>query len=816
MDAVLPVDERRATHGPRAVRSFGWHRRYAIVAIAAFLLLSAAVFAVPRVTEILKPLPGSPPGSVERSGPVAGEAYRWRPVTIGGGGFVTGIATDARGDTRVIRTDVYGAYIWDAAADRWQQLVTADRMPPDNRVQNALGQGVYEIAVAPGDRNRLYMALNGRFYRSDDRGGNWHKQADVKPFPMQFDPNSEFRLYGPFIAVSPDNPDLVLFGTPYDGLWISRDGAKQWSHVDSVPAGGDLRAAPGVQAPGHTIWFAPDRNGTAPRRILVASPAHGVFVSRDNGASFVPLAPGARAQPIGVAHGAFGADGAFFAADPEARKLWRFRDGVWLDLSVEGLPDGDFLGVAADPRNHVVYATDAGGHAWCSSADGSGWRRLWRSAGPGEREPPWLRLNNEGYFAMGQLSFDPVMPNRLWAAAGTGPYFADEGEGCPLRLPWTSQVRGIEELVANDAVQPPGHAPLFVAWDFGINLKPDLDVFSTTFGPRERLLISTQQVDWSPSDPAFLVTNASDTRMNCCSEDGNSILAGYSTDGGRSWSKFASLPQPPGTAADDPWRMAFGGIAVSADSTRNIVWEPAFSRSPFFTEDGGATWTRVRFPGETLPNTGSYDKYWISRRTLAADRVLPGTFYLLHTGGGANEALRGLWRTRNRGHSWERVLAGEIAPGNADNAKLRVVVGHAGHLFYTAGIGYGSDTHLRRSFDGGAHWQADPRVEAVDDIAFGKAAAGQDYPALYLSGKVDGVYGLWRSIDNAAHWQRLAGFPLGRLDKIAVVEADKDVFGRLYVGYKGSGWIYGEPAVCKPVAGPVKEDSDCTAIARRR
>lgn len=784
---------------------------FALAIVITLVGLSISLAELPR-----RSMPGPPPAAIASTGPVQGEIYRWRAVAVGGGGFVTGLASDSLGKTRVARTDVYGAYLWDAALNRWRQLVSAASMPPDDRVQNALGEGVYEIMVAPHASNRLYMALKGWVYRSDDRGAHWRKSGGGKPFPLSFDPNSDFRLYGPFIAVSPDNPDLVLFGTPNDGLWRSLDGAEHWERIASVPASADLRPEKGIQAPGLPIWFAPTRSGTTPRRILVASAGHGIFVSGDNGASFVPLVAPAEPHPQTVAQGAFAANDTFFAVDREARRAWRYRDGAWADLTSQGLPAVEFAGIAAKPDVGAVYATTIGGDAWCSSDGGTRWSRLWRSAGVGEGDPPWLRLNNGGFFAMGQVQFDPVEPGRLWAAAGTGPYFSDVGSGCPWRLPWISQARGIEELVANDAVQPPGHAPLFAAWDFGINLKPDLDSFSTSFGPKERLLIATQQIDWSPSDPAFLVTNASDTRLNCCSEDGDSVLAGYSLDGGQTWHKFPTLPQPPGTKADDPWRMSFGGIAVAADSTRNIVWEPAFSKSPFYTLDRGATWNRVVLSGEKLPLTGSFDAYWGSRKTLAADRVLPGTFYLAHLGGGANDKLRGLWRTRDGGKHWDRVFTGEIAPGGKANGKLRAVPGRAGHLFYTAGIGYGPDTGLRRSRDGGVTWQIVAGVQSVDDVAFGKAAAGRKYPAIFLSGKISGIYGIWRSVDDTATWQRVAGFPVGRLDRVSVVEADKDVFGRVYVGYTGSGWLYGEPAECMSKPLEPGDDQECLHVSPDR
>src|SRR5262249_26975020 len=50
----------------------------------------------------------------------------WQPLKVGGGGYATGIDI-APDDTMVVRTDQYGAYLWNGS--QWQQLVTATSMP---------------------------------------------------------------------------------------------------------------------------------------------------------------------------------------------------------------------------------------------------------------------------------------------------------------------------------------------------------------------------------------------------------------------------------------------------------------------------------------------------------------------------------------------------------------------------------------------------------------------------------------------------------------------------------------------------------------
>lgn len=736
---------------------------------------------------------GSAAGAAQHAeGPVAGEHYRWRPVAVGGGGFITGLSSDDKGRMRVIRTDVYGAYRWDAEADRWVQLVTAQAMPEGARVQDGMAEGVYEITVAPSDPQRLYMAIKGRVYHSVDGGRHWEASGEGTPV-FRFDPNSEFRFAGPFLAVDPADPDHLFFGTPEQGLWQSRDGGRRWAAVGSVPA-------PGKQAPGVMIWFATGGE------IWAASAGHGVFVSGDGGATFRPLPNRQTGGPLTLTQGSFARDGSFVATDMEGQTVWRYAKGGWTNLNVAGaLGKAAYVGIDTSPQDGRVVVMSQAGQSWCSVDNGLRWRAMARSVGAGKGDVPWLRVANQRYFASGAIRFDGAKAGRLWLAQGQGTFFADLDKGCAA-ADWQGQARGIEEIVTTDIVHAPGQAPLFAGFDFGIHVKPDLNAFSTTYGPKERVIIAAPQVAWTPARPGFYVTNASDTR-DCCSEDGDAVLAGYSMDGGKSWAKFASLPQPPGTKADDPWRMSFGTIAVAADNIDTIVWEPALNRAPFYTLDRGKTWQRVVLPGETGPLTGSFGNKWMQRKTLAADRVLPGTFYLVHSGDGSSPQSVGLWVTRDGGRHWTRRFRGEIAPASRYAAKLRVVPGHAGHLFFTSGVNGDGDTALRRSRDGGKSWTVLRHVNRVDDITFGKPAKGQDYPAIYLSGRVYGQYGIWRSVDDAAHWQRLTGFPLGRLDQVTVMEADKDVFGRVYVGYKGSGWIYGEPSPCTPGAKPAGDDA---------
>ena len=734
--------------------------------------------------------------------------YIWKPVAIGGGGYITGLDMDSKGKTRVARADVHGAYIWLPAENRWAQLVTSASMPTEFQTQAGADQGVYEVVVAPSQPDRIYLALKGHVFRSDDRGVHFIDMTKHAPFPIIFDANSEFRIYGPFITVDPSDPDFVFLGTPNDGLWRSSDGGANWARVQTVPPAKPLRSVGVQRNPGIISWYEL-KEGKITGRIWVMSPGNGIYLSKDKGQTFSPLPSLSSSQPTTLTQGEFAKDGTFFGVDIETKSVWKYQNGSWADLTrTKALPLLPFAAIAIQPITSEIFVFDQGGTTYASSDRGISWRWLFHSARVGKEDPPWLP-SGYGYFCMSRVRFDPDNADRFWVGSGTGVFYADIPKYLPW-IEWTSKTRGIEELVAQDVNQSQNRAPLFAALDFGIFRKEDLDQYSTIRAPTDRRLMAAQQLATAAGYPDFVATNASDTTtFFCCRKDNNGIAAGFSFDAGRSWSKFPTFPTPPGTSPQDPWRMSFGSIAVSTSDPNNIVWEPSFYRAPFVTKDLGKTWTRVTFEGEILPLTGSHRDLWLPRKALVADPVRAGEFYLVHSGNPSNPGLAGLWRSQDGGSLWNKIFNGEIAPVSEHAAKLRAVPGREGDLFFTSAQLVGFDTRLRRSRDGGRTWSALDEVDRVDDVAFGRPAPSSSDPTIFLSGRISGEYGIWRSVDDAKSWTRIATFPIGRLDRVQVMGGDADHFGRIYLGYTGSGFIYGEPSDCKPTPYAFPAQSDC-------
>src|SRR5574344_1081223 len=106
------------------------------------------------------------------------EKYVWKNVTIGGGGYVTGIiACPTQKNLFYAKTDVGGAYRWNEEQQSWISLT-------DWVSKGEMGYlGVESIAIDPQHPNKLYMSAGVEYYLatkpaifySDDYGNTFSK-----------------------------------------------------------------------------------------------------------------------------------------------------------------------------------------------------------------------------------------------------------------------------------------------------------------------------------------------------------------------------------------------------------------------------------------------------------------------------------------------------------------------------------------------------------------------------------------------------------------------------------------------------------------
>ena len=210
----------------------------------------------------------------------------FRPLKIGAGGYLTGLNIASDG-TRVVRTDTYGAYLYDPSAPNpgnaggrgaWQQLVTINSMPA---LDFGFGKhaGVYEIVIAPSDTSRIYMYFNGFVYKSINKGKTFTRTAFVK---VSVDTFASDRYFGRFMAVDPVNADVLYVGTPTSGVFVTANAGASFSRIDSVARG----TPPGIA--GNLIAFDPSSivSDHKTQGIYISSYGTGIYHSTDGGASW--------------------------------------------------------------------------------------------------------------------------------------------------------------------------------------------------------------------------------------------------------------------------------------------------------------------------------------------------------------------------------------------------------------------------------------------------------------------------------------------------------------------------------------------------
>ncbi|URD61544.1 Ig-like domain-containing protein [Sphingomonas sp. KRR8] len=665
----------------------------------------------------------------------------WQTLKVGAGGFITGIDVAPDG-TMVARTDTYGAYIWNGTG--WTQLVTAASMPSGTFA----AAGVYEIRISASNTNVIYMTMADGLYKSVDRGGTWIKTS----FPVHStDPNTNDRMNGEKMAVDPTNSNVVYAGTQKDGLWVTRDGGTTWAKITAVPQGSNTTD---TDLTGITIKGA---------NVFVATAGSGVYMSSDSGVTWKSIG-----GPADVANAAVSSDGSYYATGNSDGTLWKYSNGSWTKLLTDS--NNGVHGIAIDPfdSTHLVVSTPGGTiqESHDGGASWSGWS--WYGQLESTNDVPWLETTSK-YMGVGGLVFDPLVPGQLWQSAGVGVWNTQIPSQLVWNQPytWTSHSAGIEQLVANDIIAPAGGDPILGSWDRAFIDVSNPDAYATSYSGGSFSM--GWSLDYASTNSTFVVG---------ISDWWGQENSGFSTDGGKTWQKFAGLPS---------WATSTIGGSIAASTPTNFIWVATGNQPPAYTLDGGTTWTNVNIAGITDWSGLNYF-YYLDRTSVTADRVLANTFYLY-------DCNSGLYRTTDGGVSWTKVYNGQISDWSYWNAKIEAVPGSAGELFFTSGP-QGSDpsaqpstTAFMHSKDGGATWQTVTGVGAIT-FGYGAAATAGGPATIYIVGTVNGKYGVWYSTDDAATWTQIGDHPMGSLDTIKTISGDMDQFGRVYIGFTGSGYAY--------------------------
>ncbi|ASK92591.1 cellulase [Xanthomonas campestris pv. trichodesmae] len=706
------------------------------------------------------------------------DPYQWHSVTIGGGGFVTGVLFHpAERDLAYARTDVGGAYRWDAQAQRWVALT--DWLGADD--WNLMG--IDAFAVDPADPNALYLAAgtymheragNAAVLRSFDRGKHFER-ADL---PFKLGGNQLGRANGERLAVDPHDSRVLLLGSRDAGLWRSDDRGAHWARVETFPAD----ALAGATARNHVgseqavgIAFvvfdaASGRAGAATRRIYVgvSTAQTSLYVSEDAGRTWSAVA----GQPKGLRpnHMVGNNAGQWYLSygdhpGPDLMAggaLWNYdaTQGRWRQISPIPQPaTGDGFGwgaVAVDPQHPQVLLASTfrrrtpRDEVFRSGDGGRSWVPLLAAAQFDHSAAPWTAHATPHW--IGALAIDPFDSNHAMFVTGYGIWASRNlqtfSEQPPLQ--WWFRDRGLEETVPLDLLSPMAGAHLLSALGDIDGFRHDaLDTAQLQYlGPR---LTNGESIDAAGQAPQWVVRSGTvRDRRN------NEIRALYSQDGGTHWAAFASEP-PRGQGA--------GTIAIAADASQ-VVWAPE-QGGVWRTADFGKQWQRV----QGLPETA----------VVVADRVDAQRWYA------ADRVSGRLYESRDGAASFRDTGQQVGSPARDERARpqLRPDPWRAG-VVYLASPTLG----VMRWQDGQLRTLAKP--DEARSLGIGKALRAGAPPALYLAGRVAGVDGLFRSDDEGAHWRRIND-DAHRFGKPYSVTGDPRIPGRVYFATGGRGIFYGDP-----------------------
>jgi hypothetical protein len=707
--------------------------------------------------------------------------YVWRNVKVGAGGFAPNIIfSRAERGLAYLRTDMGGAYRWDAGAGTWIPLQDG------NDVSSYMG--IESIAADPKDPNIVYLAAgmghwgDAAIWRSSDRGRTW----DVVKVPFKMGGNEAGRGLGERLAIDPSRTSTLFFGSRHDGLWRSDDNGRSWARVETFPHRG--LGAPASRRETHAgVSFVVFDSDSKTMFAGVADPGvpH-LYRSQDRGLTWHALqgGPGPDMLPVkaDLAHGrlyvAYATD--IGPNDIASGAVWRFdlRSGRWTDITPDRSQiEGGFMGLSADRQRPGRLAVSSvnrwllGDTIWVSEDDGRRWTNLRERSQRDVADAPWLKWGDPeaefGHWTAG-LGIDPFDSGVIAYTTGATVYRTGDGAR-RSKLLWRPWVNGIEQTAVITLVSPTAGAPLVSGFgDLAGFVHDRLDVSPPTMHLVPRLN-NTNNLDFAGLRPEILVRSG--TRHGAPPVDAASL--GFSEDGGRTWQ---AIRAPTITIGDQPPRRydinGEAPINVSADGKTFIVGTPA----AMMTRDRGATWA----PSRGLP-TGA---------RAIADKADPALFYAIDFEGGrifvSRDGAASFAPTAAKG------LPEDLKPartrGREDQWPMVAEPGRAGRLWFNLG------GRLWRSDDAAATFRvASGTNMRIEKFGLGKPAAGQDVPALYAIGTKEGIRGVWRSVDGGAGWIRINDDDHQWGLRFRAVSGDPRRFGRVYVATDGRGIVWGEP-----------------------
>jgi xyloglucan-specific exo-beta-1,4-glucanase len=704
--------------------------------------------------------------------------YDWRNVTVGGGGFAPNIIfSRAEKGLAYLRTDMGGAYRWDAREQRWIPL--QDSTPVSSYM------GIESLAADPSDPDKVYLAAGmysreaAAILRSGDRGATWQ----VSPVPFRMGGNEDGRGLGERLAIDPFHTATLLFGSRHNGLWRSNDSGARWAKVTAFPYAGLGPPKPHSTHGGVSfVTFDLARSGVVYAGAADPFPQH-LYASRDGGGRWLPVAGGPAGDMLPI-KAEFDAAGNLYVAYANGigpngitrGAVWRLdtRSGAWTEITPDPATTGGYMGLSVDrahPGRLAVSSVDRwipGDTVWLSSDYGRHWLDLKPNSSRDTSASPFLNWGGKdaefGHWIAG-LAIDPFDGATLAYTTGATLYRTDDA--LKPSMVWRPWVRGIEQTAVITLISPTGGAHLISG--FGdiagfVHDRLDRSPPSMFLNPR---LNNTNNLDYAGLAPTVVVRSGSQHKPDLA----GAFLA-WSEDGGHDWRPLMVPPLKIGDEMAARYDFGEAPINVSADGGTFVIGTPAIVA----TSDRGKTW----FEPEGLP---------LHARVIA-DKADPKLLYAIDFG------TSRIFASRDGAHRFSLTAAAGLPkdfsadrPHNREaQCALQATPGKPGELWLLL------SGKLYRSNDAGETFAR----SSGDDIAIrlfglGHAAPGRKVPTVFVAGEKGGRTALWRSNDGGRGWVRINDDQHQWGLRFRAIAGDPRIYGRVYVATDGRGILFGDP-----------------------
>ncbi|ABG58430.1 T9SS type A sorting domain-containing protein [Cytophaga hutchinsonii] len=682
------------------------------------------------------------------------QTYKWDNVAIGGGGFVSGIITSkTEQNVMFARTDVGGAYRWDATNSKWIPLL-------DWNSESETGyQGVESIAMDPKASKNVYMLVGTDYFnagktailRSSDYGNTFAVTDVTSKFKAHG--NGMGRQNGEKLVVDPNKGSILFCGTRYNGLFKSTDSGASWNNVTTTGSGTP-------NGNGLSFVLIDPKSGTtgnASQTIFfgISQTNDNFYKSTNGGASFSAVTGGPNLMPQ---RAVLASDNNMYItyADKEGPwnisngQIWKYNitTGVWTNVTptVPTMVAG-FGGISVDPNNpnRLIASTtnlywtqfpdSYGDRFFLSTNGGATWTDLVGNSGITVNPNGCTWITGKSIHWAGCIEFNPFNTAQAYVISGNGIFVCDNVNAATTT--WKFLVKGLEETVPLDIVSITGGPLVSVIGDYDGFIHTDV----TQYAP-----IHTPNIGTTTGLAVAALNSSKMVRV------GNDMY--YTLNQGASaWTKTTSLN---GTK---------GKVALSANGT-TLLHCPEGSSTMYRSTNNGSSWSTCN--GISIKDA-----------VPVADMVNSSKFYaysntsgsvMVSTDGGAN-------------------FTAASNAGTNGSPIMRTVPGIEGDIWLAL-----YDGGLKHSTNSGTTFTSISNVTTCSAVGLGKAAPSATYHTIYIWGTVGGVKGAFRSIDKGVTWVRINddAHEYGGPGNGQFIIGDMNVYGRVYMSTVGRGIAYGE------------------------